>query len=287
MTPPRDALSTVATPVLFHRQLGRTGPVVACLPGLGLTTRYWESRVAPLADSHRVLLVDLLGFGKSPKPWTTYSVERHVTALHGVLADTGPLTLVGHSLGAILAIAYAARHPGNVTGLALLGLPYFSTADEAKQFLRNRSTLDRWVLTNIVFASVACVLTRHITRRLLPKLLPDLPREVVEDYVQHTWRSATSTLREVVYRYDLARDADRLPSRIAISLMHGEHDQTAPLAGVRELVRRHTEWRLDLLPSGDHNLLLRNPEWCLAKIRSLIDTATLNALPKRVGLLVP
>ena len=121
-----------ATPALFHRQLGRTGSVVACLPGLGLTTRYWETRVAALADSHRVLLVDLLGFGRSPKPWTTYSVERHVTALHGVLADTGPLTLVGHSLGAILAIAYAARHPGNVNGRALLGLPYFSTADEAK-----------------------------------------------------------------------------------------------------------------------------------------------------------
>ena len=171
----------VSTPALFHRQLGVSGPLVAFLPGLGSTTRYWESRVAPLAGSHRVLLVDLLGFGKSPKPWTTYSVDRHVVALHGVMADAGPLTLVGHSVGAILAMAYAARHPGNVTGLALLGLPYFRTPEEARRFLRSRSTLDRWVLSNMVFASIACVLTRRFMRRLLPKLLTNMPREIIED----------------------------------------------------------------------------------------------------------
>jgi pimeloyl-ACP methyl ester carboxylesterase len=226
-----------------------------------------------------VLLVDLLGFGKSPKPWTTYSVDRHVAALHGVLADAGPLTLVGHSLGAILAIAYAAQYPGNVTGLALLGLPYFRTPEEAKRFLRSRSTLDRWVLTNMVFASIACVLTRHVMRRLLPKLLPNMPREVIEDYVEHTWRSATSTVREVIYRYDLARAAERLPGDLPVALLHGDRDATAPLTGVKELVHRHPGWQLHVLSGGDHNLLLRDPGWCLSRIRALIDASASRAFP--------
>lgn len=256
---------------LYRHQLGTSGSFIACLPGLGLTTRYWESRITPLAESHRVLLVDLLGFGKSPKPWTTYSVERHVAELHRVLADLGPLTLVGHSLGAILAVAYAERYPANVTGLVLLGLPYFGSAEQAKRFLRSRSVLDRWVMTNMLFASIACVLTRHVMRRLLPKLLDGMPREVIEDYVEHTWRSATSTVREVVYGYDLAAAANRLPPRLPVLLLHGQRDATAPLSGVQDLVRRHSRWKLHVLPNADHHLLLRDREWCVSQVLAFID----------------
>lgn len=263
----------MSTPPLFHRQLGDSGPVLAFLPGLALTTRYWESRVAPLATSHRLLLIDLLGFGQSPKPWTKYSVERHVSALRSVLGTAGPVTLVGHSVGAMLALAYAARYPADVRGLVLLGLPRFHGEEEARRFLRRRSTLDRWVLTNVVLASVACLLTRHVTRRLLPTLLPGLPREVVEDYVQHTWRSATSTVREVVYRHNVDEDADRLSPAVPVLLLHGVKDQTAPVDAIRELVRRHSGWGLAELPGGDHNVLLRDPEWCVAQIRAFVDPA--------------
>lgn len=260
----------MSTPPLFHRQLGYSGPLVAFLPGLGLTTRYWESRVSPLASSHRLLLVDLLGFGQSPKPWTRYTVDAHIDALHGVLGNAGPVTLVGHSAGAILAVAYAARYPADVRGLVLFGLPRFHGEEEARRLLRGRSTLDRWVLNNIVFASIACVLTRRVTRRLLPTLLPGLPREVVEDYVQHTWRSATSTVREVVYRHDVDQDAGRLSPALPVLLLHGTQDRTAPIDGARELVRRHPGWRLREFAGGDHNLLLRDPEWCVAEMRRFL-----------------
>ena len=63
---------------LYVRQLGTAGPTLAFLPGIGATTRYWALVVAPLAATARLLLVDLLGFGRSPKPWTTYTVDRHL-----------------------------------------------------------------------------------------------------------------------------------------------------------------------------------------------------------------
>lgn len=82
------------------------GHTVVFLPGLGGTTRYWASRVAALQDRYRIVLVDLLGFGDAPRPWIRYGVARHVEALGDALRPYGRATLVGHSLGALLAIAY-------------------------------------------------------------------------------------------------------------------------------------------------------------------------------------
>ena len=39
------------------------------IAGLGGTTRYWAPRLSSIDDHYRIVLVDLLGFGRSPKPW--------------------------------------------------------------------------------------------------------------------------------------------------------------------------------------------------------------------------
>lgn len=253
---------------LFVKELGAAGSTLVFLPGVGGTTRYWEGRVAPLAASHRVVLVDLLGFGKSPKPWRRYTVERHVAELHRVLSGRGPFVLVGHSFGAIAALAYAARHPADVHGLVLLSLPYFGGFREAIDYFRSRRSADRWLMTNVVLAAVTCVITRRLLRRLLPRLLRDLPREVAEDLVQHTWLSSTSTLWDGVYRYDPASDAQALAPSLPVLLLHGDGDVTAPVGGARRLARDRSGWQVQVLSGVDHHPLLRLPEDCLEAIRS-------------------
>ncbi|MHB1298333.1 MAG: alpha/beta fold hydrolase [Gemmatimonadaceae bacterium] len=260
-------------PSLFTRELGRGHRLLAFLPGLANTTRYWETRVTALADHNRLLLVDPLGFGQSPKPWTTYSVERHVAEVRRVLSGRGPVTLVGHSFGAILAMAYANRHPDDVRGLVLIGLPVFHGEIEAKHFVRRRPSPERWVLGNMLLASLACVLTRRLFRHVIPGLVSDFPREVTDDLVLHTWRSSTSTLWEAIYRFDVFRTADALPRQLPVLLLHGTLDETAPLTGVQELIRPHPDWTLRILEGGDHHPLLRDPAWTLAAIRDFL-TAT-------------
>ena len=258
-------------PLLFTRELGQGNRLLAFLPGLANTTRYWESRVTPLATDHRLLLIDPLGFGNSPKPWTTYTVDRHVAELHRVLESRGPVTLVGHSLGAILAIAYASRFPADVRGLVLIGLPVFHGELEAKRFFRSRPSPERWLLSNMILASLACVLTRRLFKHVLPGLTPDFPREITDDFVLHTWRSSTSTLWEAIYRFDVLRAADALAQGLPVLLLHGTVDKTAPLSGALEIVRRHPRWGLRVLDGGDHHPLLRNPSWTLDAVREFLD----------------
>lgn len=254
------------SPLLFTREIGTGGGQLVFLPGLANTTRYWEGRVMPLARDHRLLLLDPLGFGRSPKPWTTYTVERHVTEIHRVLESRGPITLVGHSFGAILAVAYARRFPDNVRALVLIGIPAFQSEAEARRFFRSRPAPERWVLSNMIVASLACVLTRRLFRQALPGAMPDLPAEVLEDLMLHTWRSSTSTLWEAIYRFDVFAAAAALPRQIPVTILHGALDRTAPLNGVQELTRRHPDWTLRVLDGGDHHPLLREPVWTLRHI---------------------
>ena len=255
---------------LHVEELGAGGPTLVFLPGVGGTTRYWESRVAPLARHHRLVLVDLLGFGKSPKPWVRYTVDCHVAELRRVLGDREPFTLVGHSFGAVAAMAYAVRYPEQVEGLVLVSLPCFGGLEEAIRYYRRRRGLDRWLMTNIALAAVTCVVTRRILGRLLPRLLSDMPREVAEDLVQHTWLSSTSTIWEGVYRHDVAQDADRLRPDLPVLCLHGDRDVTAPLNLARRLADSRPQWTLRVLPGVDHHPLLRDPACCIAAIRQSV-----------------
>lgn len=250
---------------LFTRELGSAGPTVAFLPGMGATSRYWEWVVAPLADRARLVLVDLLGFGRSPKPWTTYSVERHLTELHRVLGGRGPLTLVGHSLGARLAVAYAARYPAEVERLVLVSMPYFGGGEKAKRYLRDKGATG-WLWTHMVPFALACLLGRRLLGWAAPLLVRDVPRPVAEDLNDMTWRSSTSTMWEVIYRHDLAADVARVPAAIPFLCLHGDEDESAPLRRMRELVPLHPNCVVEVLPGADHQLPLRHPAWVRDRI---------------------
>ena len=256
-----------AMPPLFCEDLGNGPERLVFLHGVGGTTRYWRARVLALAVDQRLTLVDLLGFGRSPKPFVRYTVERHVAALHEVLGPRAPFTIVGHSFGAIAAVAYAARHPDQVERLVLLGLPYFGSELRALSHFRRGPAPERWLMTHLSLAALTCIVTRRVLGRALPYLLRRMPREVAEDLVRHTWRSSTSTLWEGVYRYDVARDMERLPSGLPVQLLHGDGDRTAPLDGVLRLAARHPGARISVLAGADHHVLLRDPEWVLAAIR--------------------
>jgi len=259
------------TPMLYVSESGVGKPDLVFLPGMGGTTRYWQGRVTKLEQDFRVLLVDPLGFGQSPKPRTQYTVARHVEALHRTLSPYVPFTLIGHSMGAVLSVAFAARYPEQVERLILIGLPYFGNREQTYRHFRNGSVLDRWFFTNVTMAAFACMMTRRVFGGILPYLLRDMPREVAEDLVKHTWRSFTSSLWEVIYNYDLKEVVDRLDPSLPIFCIHGEQDQTAPLAGVQQLASDRPNWQVEVLAGVDHHPWLRQPDICAIMTATFLE----------------
>lgn len=108
------------------------GPPVVLLHGDGLTAVDWRSSgiIDALAGTHRVIAFDRAGFGYSSRPrgqaWTPAA---QAAILHEALhrLDVGPAIIVGHSWGALVALALALEYPPDCGRLLLISGYYFPT----------------------------------------------------------------------------------------------------------------------------------------------------------------
>jgi pimeloyl-ACP methyl ester carboxylesterase len=105
-------------------------PLVAMVHGAGCTHVVWQAQSRALAHAgYNVLVPDLPGHGASAELPALKTVEDYAGWLRRLIAaaataqkiSASPLIVVGHSLGACIAVAYGAAWPHEVNGLALVG----------------------------------------------------------------------------------------------------------------------------------------------------------------------
>jgi pimeloyl-ACP methyl ester carboxylesterase len=101
---------------------GGSGDPIVLVHSLAGNTRQWSGQLDHLRKTRRAVALDLRGHGKSEAPRNgEYSMEAQAEDV-GAVADALGLerfALVGHSMGAGVALAYAGAHPGRVTHLLL------------------------------------------------------------------------------------------------------------------------------------------------------------------------
>jgi pimeloyl-ACP methyl ester carboxylesterase len=102
---------------LNYWDYGGDGPLVVLVHGALDHARSWDWVAAALLDDYHVCALDLRGHGDSDwAPGAVYSVAEHVldlTALCDTL-DEKPVTLIGHSLGGVIALTYTGVFPDRV-----------------------------------------------------------------------------------------------------------------------------------------------------------------------------
>lgn len=121
--------------VVEYRSPKRPRQTVVFIHGLGNSAGSWREIARRLPVDVRVIAVDMLGFGESPKPkWVRYDIAVQAKAVAHTLLKLGLLQkpiLVGHSMGSLVAIELAKRFPLVVKQLLLCSPPlYKSTAGE-------------------------------------------------------------------------------------------------------------------------------------------------------------
>jgi pimeloyl-ACP methyl ester carboxylesterase len=103
------------------------GPAVVLVHGAAAGRSVWDETVAALGDGVRTVAYDRRAYGSSsaPEPYTGTTVGEQADDLAEVLRSLGlaPAVLVGHALGAMIALDVALRFPDLVRGAVLLEPP--------------------------------------------------------------------------------------------------------------------------------------------------------------------
>ena len=113
---------------MHYVDTGGTGTPIVMLHGQPTWSYLWRNIIPYLEGNHRVIAVDLIGFGKSDKPNIGYTVENHAVYLGGFMDALAldDVTLVIHDWGSFLGFDYTARNPDRVKAIAFMEalLPY-------------------------------------------------------------------------------------------------------------------------------------------------------------------
>ena len=108
------------TPTHYHKQ--GTGPVIVMLHGFLESSTMWQKIAAVLSKKNTVLMLDLPGFGQSGVLNKTLTMEAMATIVCEVLAfeNFKSATLLGHSMGGYVALAFGELFPKKLDKLILL-----------------------------------------------------------------------------------------------------------------------------------------------------------------------
>lgn len=96
-----------------------SGPLIVFLHNGGTSSVIWREQVATFAPTHRVIAVDLPGFGDSPLPHPPATLAEMVDLVVSLVdhLDDGPAVLVGNCMGSNIAVHAARAHPERFTAV--------------------------------------------------------------------------------------------------------------------------------------------------------------------------
>ena len=266
---------------LSHERIGRSeGEPLLFLHGITGSRHYWGPARARLGRDRRLLLPDLLGFGASPKPARSHDMRRHASAVRGFLESVGlaerRFDVVAHSLGALIALDYVLRWPGQVRRAVLIGLPVHRDRQEAHEYFLAGSPNYRRLVGGHGW--------RHDLRSwtsagpsMALRYLFAFNKQIAADSKSWTLRSLTSTIEHCLLEHrvqDRVAALGLLPAseRPELLLLHGDRDQVTPLHRVQELGPRLPGARLEVVSGTGHHPFRTHPRRCLDHIEAFLGT---------------
>ena len=175
---PRDV--NVYGQYIHYAETGN-GPPIVLLHGLWGGLNEWEPIIEPLAENHRVIVMDFIGFHNSDKPDVHYHNALLAQFLAGFIEalELRDVILMGHAMGANTATYTAFHHPENIAGLILVnGAGYRSPDRDLSQPLSEGMIRFRRVATGSSLATTRGLLERRVYN----------PNDVTDEWVENAFR---------------------------------------------------------------------------------------------------
>jgi pimeloyl-ACP methyl ester carboxylesterase len=242
---------------------GRGADVVVLLPPALSNLKVWRDAIAALRERHRVIALDLPGFGKSDKPPRfRYHPETFADVTARFLDHLGVrrATLVGNSQGGAAAIAFALRWPERTARLVLVS----PAGVRAQPPWKQRAV--RQFATPLHLGTLNPYLAKPFLEYFVFPQNGPRALEFVSDYLAlrgagaeyQAWLRAQHRVARAAVAYDASKRLREI--RTPTLIVWGEKDRVLSPELARELHRAVKGSRLTLLPGVGHMPELEVPE---------------------------
>jgi pimeloyl-ACP methyl ester carboxylesterase len=268
-----------AHPISHHIQLNGTrlhylewgeaaNPPLVLLHG-GAAHAHWWDHIAPiLAHNYRVIALDLRGHGDSA--WTipaAYEIDDYVADV-AALVDTlelAPMTLLGHSLGGLITLAYAIAQPQLLRGLIVVDMRARLRTSRYMRLLQ--------AMPAPVYQDEQDLLRRF---RLLPADTQASP-QLLHAIAQHSVRPMMD--KKLQLKSDRAaltrapRDLEGQLSRLTCPTLfiRGQDSRYLSARALAELIQTCPDARGTEIPHAGHHVFLDNPTAFLQAVKIFLD----------------
>ncbi|XP_050891707.1 probable lysophospholipase BODYGUARD 3 [Lathyrus oleraceus] len=261
---------------------GESREDVLFIHGFISSSLFWTETLFPNFSSeanskYRLFAVDLLGFGKSPKPSESlYTLREHLDMIEKSVLEAHKVEsfhIVAHSLGSILALALAAKYPQYVKSITLLAPPYYPVPKgeaQATQYVM-RQIAPRRVWPPMAFGASLVCWYEHITRmicflicknhRLWIFLTRLITRNrvrtfLLEGFFSHTHNAAWHTLHNIICgtaaKLGTYLETVNENRNCKVTIFHGKNDEVIPIECSYDVVKMIPSAELRVIDDKDH-----------------------------------
>lgn len=254
-------------------------PVVLLIHGLQDEADTWRHVFAPLSQQHRVIALDLPGFGRSDKAGRKFTVPFFVDTIVEMLDRLGIYyaTLVGNSLGGMIAESIALQHAARVSRLVLVD----GTIAIVERPATNHSLLTQlFFLDRVDKRNFALLRPNHQLAydTLLPYYadLPAMPQadrdflfqRVNERVWDEAQRLASLSVQQQLPRFFLGdgrRLAQRIPKLpVPTHIIWGDNDHILSIENGKARAKMQRDAKLTVIPNAGHLPHQEQPQAFLA-----------------------
>jgi 4,5:9,10-diseco-3-hydroxy-5,9,17-trioxoandrosta-1(10),2-diene-4-oate hydrolase len=238
---------------------GSSGPPVILIHGLGASAEIWSANVGTLAESHRVYVPDLPGFGRTEMPpRMDYSPAVYTRFIQDFMAaqGIGRASLVGHSLGGGVALRVTLDDPGLVERVVLVSSAGLGRDISLPLRIASLPHFDR-----VFFKPPLQVFTLFLRRLVYDPaaITPEFARRYYDLFFQpRSVRAFTGILRAISTLQGAKPDVlgpiwEGLGTITAsVLILWGRHDRILPVSQAVEAAGKIPGARLHILESCGH-----------------------------------
>ncbi|XP_052171812.1 probable lysophospholipase BODYGUARD 4 isoform X2 [Diospyros lotus] len=259
-----------------HDCRGKPVENVLFIHGFLSSSLFWTEMVFPNLSEpakrrYRLFAVDLLGFGRSPKPRAClYTLREHLEMIEKSVLYQFQLDsfhLVAHSMGCVIALALAAKYAKSVKSITLVAPPYFPSSANGASLTTFRRLADKKIWPPLSFGTAVMSWYEHLGRcvcflfcrnhQAWEWILKLLSRR------RHTHHSAWHTMHNVICGGAKLMDKflEALEDcRADVHVIQGSKDNVVPSECSLNIQRKVPSAEVRIIPNADHSTVILHRE---------------------------